>query len=511
MSKISIKKNFIMNAILTISGFIFPLISFPYVSRVLGPTGTGKVDFAVSFISYFALFANLGIPYYGVRSCAQVRDDKIKLSQTVRELMVINAVMSLISIVAFIPFLFLMPKVSAEKILYLVILITIPMNVIGIEYLYKGLEQYSYITIRSVLFKLISVISLFIFVRDPSDYIEYGAVTIFANSASFVLNFLHSRKYIKYFNIGKCNYKRHFKPIGTFFAMSLAVSLYVSLDRVMLGFMTNDTQVGYYSAAVKFKSILVALVTSLGNVLMPRASYCVNKGLMDEFLRLITKALKFVFIAATPLFIFFTLFAEDGMLFISGREYMPAVLGMQVITPTVLFIGLTGLIGVQVFVPLGKEKYVLYSEIAGAITDLVLNALLIPRYQATGAAIGTLVAEFVVLAVQVFLLTKIKDLSPVISVFPQIKYWIIILACVLAVASSMWVNIVYPVFFKTDLVFKGHMVGVDMINSFLRLLIAAILYFGVYVVVMIVAKDDMMIEIVNTVLKKFRRKGEISV
>jgi O-antigen/teichoic acid export membrane protein len=244
---------------------------------------------------------------------------------------------------------------------------------------------------------------------------------------------------------------------------------------------------------------------------MPRASYCIEKGQYDEFVRLITKALKFVFVAAIPLFVFFTLFAEDGILFLSGRAYMAAIPAMKVITPTVLFIGVTGLIGVQIFVPLGKEKYVLYSELAGAITDLILNMILIPRLQSTGAAIGTLVAEFVVLIVQLWFLVKIRKEIPIVRVFKRIKYWKILVSCLLASGCSIWVNLICPVFFVDEIVIGNHSFGVDMINSFLRLLIAAVIYFGVYIVFMIVVKDDMMIEIVNTVLKRLNRKETVDV
>lgn len=505
MAQQSIKKNFVLNALLTVSGIIFPIISFPYVSRVLGPTGTGKVDFAASFVGYFALLSRLGIPTYGTRVCAQVRDDKLKLSRTVHELIGINAFMSIVSILLFIPCLFFIPKISSEKLLYIITASTIVLNVFGIEYLYCGVEDYSYITIRSLIFKIISLLSLFVFIHKETDYIAYGAISVFASSASSILNYLYSRKYIKHNNLGKLDYKKHLKPIAVFFAMSCAVSLYASLDRVMLGFMTNDDEVGYYGAAVKIKSILLALVTSLGNVLMPRASYCVKQGLFDEFKRLVCKAMKFVFIAATPLFLFFSIFAEDGILFVSGREYFPAITAMQVITPTVLFIGITGLIGIQIFVPLGKEKYVLYSEIAGAVTDLVLNFFLIPTFKATGAAIGTLVAEFVVLSVQLVFLYKIRSQIAVINVFKEIKYWKFIVASALAIIGSIWINKVHPVLFEHEFVIKGHPIGVDMLNSFFRLAMAAVLFFGIYAIFMIITKDEMMLEIVNTVFKKLKR------
>lgn len=167
----SIKLNFIMNVILTMSSFIFPLITFPYVSRILLPEGTGKVSFATSLISYFSMFAQLGIPTYGIRACAKVRDDKEELTRTTQELVIINFVMSVISYTVLAVALMLVPRLREERALYIIVSLTIAFNVIGMEWMYKALEQYTYITIRSIIFKFVALIVMFVFVHQKSDYI----------------------------------------------------------------------------------------------------------------------------------------------------------------------------------------------------------------------------------------------------------------------------------------------------------------------------------------------------
>lgn len=162
----SIKLNFIMNVILTMSSFIFPLITFPYVSRILLPEGTGKVSFATSLISYFSMFAQLGIPTYGIRACAKVRDDKEELTRTTQELVIINFVMSVISYTALAVALMLVPRLREERALYIIVSLTIAFNVIGMEWMYKALEQYTYITIRSIIFKFVALIVMFVFVHQ---------------------------------------------------------------------------------------------------------------------------------------------------------------------------------------------------------------------------------------------------------------------------------------------------------------------------------------------------------
>ena len=402
----SLKVNFIMNAILTMSSFIFPLITFPYVSRILMPSGVGKVNFATSVINYFSMIAQLGIPTYGIRACARVRDDHEKLTRTAHELLFINIIMSIISYLGLFIALLVVPRLQSDRTLYIIVSFTIILTTIGMEWLYKALEQYTYITVRSLIFKAISVVAMLLLIHSKSDYVLYGAISIFAASASNIFNFINVHRYIGLRPVGNYNIKQHLKPVLVFFSMSVATTIYTNLDTVMLGFMKNDAEVGYYTAAVKIKNILVSVVTSLGTVLLPRASYYIQKGEIDQFKFLSKKALNFVCLLATPLVIYFILYAKQGILLLSGNQYMPAVIPMQLIMFTVLFIGMSNITGIQILVPLGYERIVLYSEIAGALTDLVINFLLIPELASSGAAIGTLVAEAVVLLVQYFSVRK---------------------------------------------------------------------------------------------------------
>lgn len=481
----SLKLNFIMNAILTMSSFIFPLITFPYVSRILLPEGTGKVSFATSLISYFAMFAQLGIPTYGIRACAKVRDNKEELTRTAQELVIINLVMSIVSYVALAIALIFVPRLRAERTLYAIVSLTIIFNVIGMEWLYKALEQYTYITIRSIIFKFVALVAMFAFVHQKADYVVYGAITLIAASGSSVFNLINAHKFIGMRPVGKYHFKRHFKPIAVFFAMSCATTIYTHLDTVMLGFMKTDADVGYYNAAVKIKTILVSIVTSLGVVLLPRASYYIEHKMVDEFYRIAHKAINFVFLIALPMMLYFIIFAKEGIFFLSGDAYGNAVLPMQIIMPTLIFIGLTNVMGIQMLVPLGREKIVLYSEIAGAVVDLIVNFILIPRFASAGAAIGTLIAEIVVWIVQFSALKN--EIAPAYS---KIQYLQMIVALAIGCAASIWVK----------------MLGW---NSFLTLLLSAILFFGSYGLVLILTHEPLVLEIVNQVfgkVKKFIRK-----
>lgn len=477
----SLKLNFVMNAALTMSSIIFPIVTFPYVSRILMPSGTGRVTFATSLISYFSIFAQLGIPTYGIRACAQVRDDRAKLSKTVHELLIINLIMSFFAYIFFGVALVTVPRLFEDRILYIIISSTILLNVIGMEWLYKGLEKYSYITIRSVIFKFIALIAMFVFVHKKDDYIIYGAISIFAASASNILNIIHARKYIDFSFIGHYDLRKHLKAVLVFFAMSCATTIYTNLDTVMLGFMKSDIDVGYYNAAVKIKVILVQVVASLGGVLLPRCSYYVEKGMWAEFKRICSKALNFVVVIALPLSVYFIIYAQDAIVFLSGAEYLGAIFPMKIIMPTLLFIGITNILGLQILVPLGKERIVLYLEIAGAITDLLLNMILIPKFGASGAAMGTLVAEFVVLSVQYVALRK-----QLFDIFIKIQYWKIIAATIVSAVASMFVFYL-------------------KLGCFFNIVISAIVFGIIYLLVLLLLKEKMSKEIIVSLYEIFER------
>lgn len=482
---ISVKKNFIMNAILTISTFIFPLITFPYISRVLLSAGTGRVSFARSIIAYFGMIAALGIPTYGIRACAKVRDDKEKLSRTAQELLIINVIMSLIAYALLALAIIFIPKLRTEKTLLIVVSATIIFTTIGMEWLFKAMEQYTYITIRSIIFNAVALVLMFLLVHEQSDYVIYGGITIVASSLGYILNVIQARKYIQFKPMGNYDLKQHLRPVLVFFAMAAATTVYTNLDQVMLGFMKTDTDVGYYHAAVRIKEVLLAIVTSLGAVLLPRVSYYVQNGMMDEFKRITKKAINFIFVFAVPLMVYFIIFAKYGILLFSGSDFMGSIVPMQILMPTILFIGLTNLMGIQILVPLGRERMVLYSVIAGAVVDLIINALLIPKMAASGAAIGTLIAEAVVLVFQLFVLRK----DNIGEVFAPVQYWKIIVGLAAGSAASFW-----TLFLNTGIFFV--------------LLISAVLFFAVYAGVLLALKEPMAWEIINTLIRFLHKRPE---
>ena len=437
----SIGVNAGLNMIRTACQVIFPLITFPYISRVLGPAGNGKVAFATSVVYYFSIFAALGIPTYGIRKCAQCRDDKQKLAKTVHELLILGSILTVIAYIVLVICIFAIPKLRDNANIIFITSATLILTNVGVEWFYQAIEQYDYITIRNLLFKFISIILMFIFVKQPEDYVIYAGIQV----------------------------------IGT-------------VGSNMLGFMENSIQVGYYNAAVKMKNILTSVVSALGAVLLPRVSYYIEKGMYEEYRKTLNKSIKVVLLISLPLMLYCMIEARDVLLFLSGKQYLPALSAMVVIMPTILLIGISNVTGMQILVPLGLEKYTIISTVIGAIVDVILNSLLIPQYGAMGAAVGTLIAEVSVLIVQIYFLRKIKYVN-IIN-----KDWIkIILATMIALIGMRVID---------------KIVFIDIV--LLRLFYTSAIFFGIYILALIVLKEEIVQEQGISIIKKsfFKDKEE---
>ena len=481
----SVGYNFIMNFLLTASSFLFPLITFPYVSRVLQATAMGRVSFVASVANYFLMVASLGIPTYAIRACAQVRDDRKQLSKVAQEILIINLIATALVMVTYGVMIVTVPRFRSDTTLFLINGVQIILNAIGVNWLYQALEQYDYITIRSVLFKIASVVLMFLFVKSEGDYVIYGAITVFAAAGANVLNLIRMWRYVDLKKEGKYEFRRHLKPIFVLFAQNAAVSVYTNLDTVMLGFMKGDYEVGLYSAAVKIKAVLLSLVTSLGNVLLPRMSYYAKQNDTERFQNTAVSALNFTMMLSVPLALFFTMYAGDSILLLAGAGYAGAVLATQLLTVAVVPNGLTGVLGVQVLTAESREKCVLYSVIGGAVIDFALNLVFIPKYGVAGAALATMIAEFGVLAIQMFYTRGLLR-----RILRTIRAWAYVLAALAGAALGMVASL-----FTIDAVV-------------LRLLLRAALFGIGYGLVLLLLREPLLLKILSKIFRKKQKDQE---
>lgn len=413
----SLKINAILNMIKTLMGVIFPLITFPYSSRILGPNGIGQVNFANSIVSYFSMIAGLGIGTYATREAAKIRDNNYELNKFSKEIIIINSTSTIVAYILFFISLFLVPKFHQYKILLCISSITILFNTIGLGWIYSAMEDYLYITVRSIIFQIFSLILLFTTVKTSEDIYEYCGLMVISSVGSNLLNFIHSRKYISIFQKTKIEIKKHLKPIFILFAMSVAVSIYTVLDTSMLGLLTDNTEVGFYSAATKINKLVLSLVSSLTAVLLPRLSYYTNQANKEDFNKLAYKGFSLLLLISIPSTLGLNLLSKNIILILNGIEFLPALEVMKILNPIVIIIGLSGFIGMQIFLPLKKEKWTLISVIIGAIVNFISNLIFIPKYGAYGAAISTILAESMVTITQLVLLRKLINIFIIIKQF----------------------------------------------------------------------------------------------
>lgn len=401
MKKKSLKINALLNIIYTVSNIVFPMITFPYVSRVLQVDYLGKVNFFTNIASYATMVAALGISTYGIRAVARSRGDKKELSRVVSELLTINGFATAVVVAALLCSSVLINRFRQDYILLLLNCLQILATPIGMNWLFSGLEEYSYITKRSLCVKTVSLVCVFLFVRDQSDYFIYAAILVLSAVLGYVWNFVYAHKFVR-FQIHGLNVKRHIRPILILFGSILAINVYTHLDTIMLGFFNGDKDVGLYTTAVYIKTALLTLVNAISAVLLPRISYYVREGKAEEIESMLNQSISVICMIALPLTIFFIACARETILVLGGEGYLEAVPCMIIIMPVLLISGFSNITGNQILIPLEKDGCFMKAVICGAVADLLLNMILMPRYGCIGAAVATLVAELLQMSIQLY-------------------------------------------------------------------------------------------------------------
>ena len=400
----SLKLNAILNTIKTVTSLIFPLITFPYVSRILLPEGTGKVNFANSIVSYFGIIASLGIGTYASREAAKIRDDVTKLTKFVKEILCINFLSTLVSYILFFFSLFAVEKFKDYRLLLFICSFTIILSTIGVDWLNSAMEDYSYITARTLLFQIISLFLIFTLVKTKDDYIKYAAISVISSVGANILNFLHSKKYVRYFSKSeKLELKKHIKPVFILFASSIAISIFTIMDTSMLGFLSSTTEVGYYSAASKLVRMVRNLFPAVFTVLFARFSYYYAQKDTNSYNDLAEKTINFILCFSIPIVAGFIILASPVIKLLCGISYIPAIDSVIVLSPLIFISSCSGFLGGVLMITQGKEKQYLYTTVSAAIIDLILNLLFIPKLGAFGASFATLLTELFIFIVYVII------------------------------------------------------------------------------------------------------------
>lgn len=391
----SVKVNYILNLINTGTQMLFPLITFPYVCRVIEADGIGQINFFQSIISYISLFTCLGIPMYAIREIARDRSDVVQMNRTAMEILLLHSMLTLVGYAIVAILCLTVPQIQVNIPLFLILSLTIFFTAIGCEWFYQGIEDFKYITIRGLIIKTVSVVLLFIFVKSKTDLLYYGCYTVFGVLGGNIFNFFRLRKYIHRENIifSELHIKRHIKPVLKVFSFSVVTSIYLQLNTVLLGFLKNALAVGYFAAATKVMQMLLKMSACLGSVMMPRASHLIAENKETEFNRLIQKSYDFTLAIALPMTIGLIFCAPSLITALCGVKFEHSILPSQIIAPIILMVAISNVFGIQVLFPKGKINVVTLCCGIGAVADLILNLCLIPFFSYIGTSIAYLGAE----------------------------------------------------------------------------------------------------------------------
>ena len=478
----SLKKNAFLNTLKTILTLFFPLITFPYSSRILGPDNLGKVNFAQSLVSYFAILASLGISTYATREAAKVRDDKEKLSQIATEIFLINLIATVISYILLAISLFFIKKFEDYRLLIIICSSLIIFTTIGMGWLYQAVEDYLYITVRSLVFQVISVILLFTLVKSKEDYLWYAAVNIISNVGANILNFVHSRKYIKFSKNYKLLLKRHLKPIFILFATTIAGSIFASIDTTMLGFMSNNAQVGFYSAGMKIIHMINGIFPAMIIVVFPRVSYYFANKDQNSINDLSAKTVNFLLCFSLPVAAGLFLLMKPLIILFCGQKYFDAISISQIMCPYLIFSALGHFFGGTILVAYGKEKQQLYSMILASLLDIVLNAIFIRLYAAKGAAFATLISQC---SVSIFYIIILRNF--VKSIFDLKSFIQFIIATIVMSAAVYFIRSLFD-------------------NLFLQLFISFFTGIVTYFLMLIILRNNFFLDNSKEILRKIARR-----
>lgn len=416
--------NISINFFVKIITYVFSFLELMYVSRVLQPAIFGRVSFASNFVGYFVMLANLGMPIYAMRACAEIRDHRKELNRIFNELWSLSVVLSIASGIIFGISLLFIPVLRANWVLLALYGSSILLQTVNCDWLYRGLEKFGFLAITSLICKALSFSCIVLFVHSEKNVITYAALSVLIAHGSNVICFSLRGKYVDktlHFTINK----KHLKPLFVFFMMSCAVSIYSNLDLTMLGFMKTEFETGLYSIAAKGKNVLAMTGGLVWGAILPFATTLWKDGAKKQFEELATKSLILVTTFQSLVAIVCMIFAKEIIIIIGGKSYIEAANAFRILLLALPPIAASNILGGQVLIPGGKEKKLLVAEITGAIFNFVANIIVIPRYSIVGASYTTVISEIIVWLLCVYYCKKEIGMDFGVGIFRKIirKMW----------------------------------------------------------------------------------------
>lgn len=480
--KKSISKNSLYYLIYSVLNVVFPFMTGIYVARILLPDLIGEVEAARNIAQYFVILSFLGIPTYGLREISKIRDDRKKLSKLFSELIVINTISTLVFLLLYLVLIFSVPVYRAELPLYLIVGVSIALNLLDDSWLFEGVEEFDFISLRNIVFKIVSFVLLVVLVKKPDDYLIYAAITVVGTSGNVLFNVFHTRKFVR-FTLHGLELKKHLKPIFSLVVVNLAIEIYSLVDITMLKLMANNECVTYYSYGSKFYKIMLQIINSFTYVVVPRLSLLYKEENKEGFNQLLSKTFRVLLLLSLPMIIGIWFVSDYLITKIYGANYVESSMVLKVLCFILVASPVSYLLGSRVLLVSGNEKKMIYAVGVGAIVNVVLNACLIPFYKQTGATIASVTSECIVLVV--YLLFSHKYFRLINIKKGLINEFVALLLMTAYLVSTLFIP--FP-------------------NDEIKVILQILLAVFVYSLALVLLKDDIVMSYINKLLRRFHKK-----
>ena len=480
MSSKSVKKNYLYNVTYQILTMLAPLITTPYVSRVLGAENIGTYSYSASIVSYFTLFASLGTASYGAREIAYTQDDRKKRTTIFWNTEILSCISTLICIVIYLAISMLFRD---YHIIYFIFLMNIVSVAFDISWVFQGMEEFGFIVSRNIIFKILNIAFIFGFVKNRNDLVLYTVgMTLIPLISTFTLWPFLSKM------IDKPSYKSihpfsDIKTVCSMFIPTIAISVYAVLDKTMIGLYT-DTRIenGYYEQATKLSKTALTLVTSLGTVMIPRIGFYYKKNDIDSVRHYMYRSYRFVWLLGIPLCLGLISISSNLVPWFYGQDFLEVSKLLNVLSFLILAIGINNVTGMQYLMPTGRQNTFTFTVVIGALVNFVLNNILIPKCYSIGAAISSVVAETIIAIIQLIIVRE--EINPVSIIYCSFKYWI--------AGIGMFFSLYYIEKYLHS----------SIINTVVMICVGVLFYEAI----LLILKDSFFLNQIKSVLVKIKRK-----
>ena len=478
--KKSIAKNYIYNLIYQMLTILLPLITTPYLSRVLGAEPIGIYGYTVSIVTYFILFGTLGVSMYGQREIAYLQQDKKARSKTFWEIVIIRTITLSISILLF---YLVYGRTGEYAIYYRILIIQLVANLFDISWFFQGIEEFDKTVVRNLIVKALSLTLIFLIVKQPQDLWKYFALYVGAELIGNLAIWIYIPKYIEKVNVKELELKKHIKPTLSLFIPQIAIQIYTVLDKTMIGVITkNMEEVGFYEQAQKIVKATLTIVSALQLVMNSRIANAYANKDKKEVKESLEKSFNFVWILSIPMMFGLMATAPKFVPWYYGEGFESVTPIIIATSPILIFLGLNGITGIQYLVQIGKQKIFTISVTIGAIVNVILNLTLIPKYNGVGAAIASVTAELVILLIQ---LKYFKEQFTLIEIL-KLSFKCFISGLVMFLIVSLLVK----------------NMQISIINTLIQVIVGGI----IYILMLVILKYKFLRDLYNQVIQGIKNK-----